>query len=165
MLDEEEADEDDENEEDDDENEDDAEEDEPALPGGQDHLIIEDDYDEEAPDDDDDDDLDAGAGAFLIRENRRGPGGPANDIININANQQDRFDHRPMMFGRPPRGERIGLGGQADWSQEEQEVQRILGNFRSNMPENVPEPVPANRWDHGFDHHRHIFGGDRHRQN
>ena len=49
-----------------------------------------------------------------------------------------------MIFGRPPRAERIGLGGQVDWSQEEQEVQRMLGNFRSNLPENVAEPVPAN---------------------
>jgi len=122
MLDEEEADEDDDNDDDDGEDEDDADEDEELLPAGQDHLIIEDDYDEEAPDDEDDEDMDGGAGAFLIRENRRGPGGAANDIIVINANQPERLHHPHMMFGRPPRGERIGLGGQVDWSQEEQEV-------------------------------------------
>lgn len=96
---------------------------------------IEDEYDEEA----DEDEVDELNGGIFIREQRRGAAGAGNDIINMQVNQPDRHLNYRNIYGHP-RGapERIGQGGQVDWSQEEAEVQRILGNFRSNRPDGAP---------------------------
>lgn len=105
---------------------------------------IEDEYDEEA----DEDEVDELNGGIFIREQRRGAAGAGNDIINMQVNQPDRHLNYRNIYGHP-RGapERIGQGGQVDWSQEEAEVQRILGNFRSNRPDAAPVQAPER------DHH------------
>ena len=94
-------------------------------------------------------------GGLFIREQRRGGAGAGNDIINMHVNQPDRHYHHPGIY-RQHRGgpERIGQGGQVDWSQEEAEVQRILGNFRSNRPDAAPAQAPER------DHHG-LFDGFR----
>lgn len=121
------------------------------IDGQNDIEIIEDEYDEEGVDDDEDEDLNV---LPHIIERRRGPGA-GNDIINLNLNQQpERYHHQQMIFGRPPVPERIGRGPAGaqgpDWSQEEAEVQRILGNFRNNMPE-VPAAQAIHHHDLGLD--------------
>jgi hypothetical protein len=80
---------------------------------------IEDDYDEEA----DEDEVDDFNGGLFIREQRRGAAGAGNDIINMHVNQPERHLQHQVIY-RQHRGvpERIGQGGQVDWSQEEAEV-------------------------------------------
>lgn len=152
MLDEEEDDNGDEGHDDDEEDHAGDEVDEDDNP---DHIhnveVMDDEYDDEGQDDDDDDD-DMHGGGLIMREARRV--GPANDIININLNQPQRPNRHDFMLGwrHPGREDRMRAAGQVDWSQEEQEVQRILGNFRSNNPD-VIAPQAAHE-DRMFHDHR-----------
>ena len=96
---------------------------------------VEDDYDQEIIDEDEELDEDD-VNALVIRDHPRRGAGAIHDIINLGAQggQHDIHHRHAYMFGRP-RDRPLPQQHSVDWTQEEAEVQRILGNLRNNAPE------------------------------
>lgn len=164
---EEDHDEDEPDEEDDDEEDDDQGEDDDEDHGMEQLELIdgEDDYDQEDEPDEDQEIMEIGWNAGGPGAHRLNAANPANDIIVFNAdagNQRQHpwgghnniVHHYGGLAGY--RGRAANANPSADWSQEEIDVQRILGNLGNNRPvENArrPHAIHALERDLGLGHH------------